>query len=47
MSNKRIALTLNITLETVKWNLKSIFGKLGVPSRYDAVMVARKRGLID
>jgi len=47
MSNKRIALTLNITLETVKWNLKNIFGKLDVPSRYDAVMVARKRGLID
>ncbi|MFD2644585.1 helix-turn-helix transcriptional regulator [Pseudomonas japonica] len=47
MSNKRIALTLNITLETVKWNLKGIFGKLGVSSRYDAVVAARKRGLID
>lgn len=47
MSNKRIALTLNITLETVKWNLKGIFSKLGVSSRYDAVMSARKRGLID
>ncbi|WP_434057689.1 response regulator transcription factor [Acidovorax cavernicola] len=47
MPNKRIALTLNTTLETVKWNLKNIFAKLGVPSRYDAMMVARKRGLID
>ncbi|RIX79607.1 LuxR C-terminal-related transcriptional regulator [Acidovorax cavernicola] len=47
MSNKRIALTLNITLETVKWNLKNIFAKLGVASRYDAVMAARKHGLID
>ncbi|MGH8784328.1 MAG: LuxR C-terminal-related transcriptional regulator [Cupriavidus necator] len=47
MSNKRIALTLNITLDTVKWNMKNVFEKLGVPSRYDAVMAARKRGLIE
>jgi len=47
MSNKRIALTLNLTLDTVKWNMKNVFEKLEVPSRYDAVMVARKRGLID
>lgn len=47
MSNKRIALTLNLTLDTVKWNMKIIFSKLGVPSRYDAVMAARKLGLID
>lgn len=47
MANKRIALTLNITLETVKWNLKNVFAKLGVSSRYDAMVVARKRGLID
>jgi LuxR family maltose regulon positive regulatory protein len=25
MSNKRIALTLNISVQTVKWNLKNIF----------------------
>ncbi|RJF93626.1 LuxR C-terminal-related transcriptional regulator [Sphingomonas cavernae] len=47
MSNKRIALTLNITLETVKWNLKNIFIKLGVSSRYDAMIWARRQGLID
>ncbi|MFV8599169.1 LuxR C-terminal-related transcriptional regulator [Ralstonia pseudosolanacearum] len=47
MSNKRIALTLNLTLDTVKWNMKNVFEKLGVPSRYDAVIAARKRGLID
>ncbi|MEM5286978.1 LuxR C-terminal-related transcriptional regulator [Paraburkholderia sabiae] len=46
MSNKRIALALNITLETVKWNLRNIFAKLGVSSRYDAMMWARKRELI-
>lgn len=47
MSNKRIALTLNLTLDTVKWNMKNVFEKLEVPSRYDAVIAARKRGLID
>ncbi|WP_394561108.1 LuxR C-terminal-related transcriptional regulator [Aquipseudomonas alcaligenes] len=47
MSNKRVALTLNISLETVKWNLKNIYVKLGVSSRYDAVSWARKHGLID
>ncbi|MDR5855361.1 LuxR C-terminal-related transcriptional regulator [Caballeronia sp. LZ062] len=46
MSNKRIALTLNITLETVKWNLRNIFAKLGVSSRYDAMVWARKQALI-
>ncbi|AWY39187.1 plasmid partition protein [Pseudomonas putida] len=44
MSNKRIALTLNLSLQTVKWNLKNIFFKFGVSSRYDAIIVARKRG---
>lgn len=47
MTNKRVALTLNISLETVKWNLKNTFVKLGVSSRYDAVASARKQGLID
>ncbi|HZG33865.1 MAG TPA: LuxR C-terminal-related transcriptional regulator, partial [Sphingopyxis sp.] len=47
MSNKRIALTLQISVETVKWNLKNIFAKLGVPSRYDAMIWARRQGLID
>lgn len=46
MSNKRIALTLNISLETVKWNLKNIYVKLGVSSRYDALSWARKHNLI-
>lgn len=47
MSNKRIALTLNISVETVKWNLKNIFAKLGVSGRYDAMIWARRQGLID
>ncbi|TDF83948.1 LuxR C-terminal-related transcriptional regulator [Pseudomonas sp. H9] len=47
MANKRVALTLNISLETVKWNLKNIYVKLGVSSRYDAVTWARKHGMIE
>lgn len=47
MANKRVALTLNISLETVKWNLKNIYVKMGVSSRYDAVSWARKHGLIE
>jgi LuxR family maltose regulon positive regulatory protein len=43
MSNKRIALALNLSLQTVKWNLKNIFFKFGVSSRYDAIIVARRR----
>ncbi|MEJ6009393.1 LuxR C-terminal-related transcriptional regulator [Novosphingobium aquae] len=47
MSNKRIANTLAISLETVKWNLKNIFLKLDVTCRYDAMIQARKSGLLD
>jgi LuxR family maltose regulon positive regulatory protein len=46
MSNKRIAIALDITIETVKWNLRNIFSKLGVSSRYDAMIWARKQELI-
>jgi LuxR family maltose regulon positive regulatory protein len=46
MSNKRIALTLGITLQTVKWNLRNIFAKLDVSSRYDAMVWARQHDLI-
>lgn len=47
MSNKRIANTLAISLETVKWNLKNIFLKMDVTCRYDAMIQARKSGLLD
>ena len=43
MSNKRIASTLGLSVETVKWNIKNIFGKLGVSSRYDAIAWIRAR----
>ncbi|WCM48598.1 LuxR C-terminal-related transcriptional regulator [Pseudomonas sp. WJP1] len=46
MSNKRIALTLNITFGTVKWNVKNILAKLGVSSRYAAITLARQQGVL-
>jgi LuxR family maltose regulon positive regulatory protein len=46
MSNKRIALTLNITFGTVKWNVKNILAKLGVSSRYAAISLARQQGML-
>ncbi len=47
MSNKRIALTLNISADTVKWNVRNILTKLDLSSRYDAMTWARKQGLIE
>ncbi|WP_043422614.1 LuxR C-terminal-related transcriptional regulator [Cupriavidus basilensis] len=44
MSNKRIALALNLSELTVKWNLRQIFAKLGVSRRYDAILAARRQG---
>ncbi|MFJ4289899.1 LuxR C-terminal-related transcriptional regulator [Cupriavidus sp. NPDC089707] len=41
MSNKRIALALNLSVDTVKWNLRQIYAKLEVSRRYDAILVAR------
>jgi LuxR family maltose regulon positive regulatory protein len=46
MSNKRIALTLNIAVGTTKWNVRNILTKLGVSSRYDAMTWAREHGFI-
>ena len=45
-SNKEIALKLSITETTVKSHLRSIFTKLGVLSRTEAVTVATRRGLV-
>jgi LuxR family maltose regulon positive regulatory protein len=46
MSNKQIALALAIAPETVKSNLKDIFARLKVSSRYDATAWARRQRLI-
>ncbi len=45
-SNKSIAYQLNISDHTVKFHVASIFGKLGVNTRTEAVTIALKRGLI-
>lgn len=45
-SNKSIAYQLNISEHTVKFHVASIFAKLGVSTRTEAVTQALKRGLI-
>lgn len=45
LSNKEIARRLDIGVDTVKWYLKSIYGKLGVANRAQAVFAARGEGL--
>ena len=37
MPNKKIALAIGLSIDTVKWHLKNIYGKLGVAGRDEAV----------
>ncbi len=46
LSNKQVALQLHISEHTVKYHLSSVFGKLGVSSRTEAVMAGIQRGII-
>lgn len=41
MSNKKIAMILNVSAETVKWHLRNIYAKLGVGSRAGAAALLR------
>lgn len=45
-ANKQVAWELQVAEETIKSNLKSIFGKLNVGDRTHAVTVALRRGII-
>lgn len=46
-SNKGIARTLGISVETVKWHLKQLYEKLAVNGRIQALNQARKLGLLN
>jgi LuxR family maltose regulon positive regulatory protein len=46
-SNDEIAQMLTITVHTVKWHLRSIYGKFGVQRRTQALARARSLGLFD
>jgi DNA-binding NarL/FixJ family response regulator len=46
-ANKQIAERLNLSVETIKAQLKTIFSKLGVHDRTHAVTLAARRGYID
>lgn len=41
MPNKRIARALGVSLDTVKWHLKNVYGKLGATGRDDVVQRLR------
>lgn len=46
-TNREIAESLYLSLETIKWYNKQIYSKLGVSSRTEAVETAIKLGLLD
>lgn len=45
-TTEEIADSLYVSVNTVKTHLRGIYRKLGVSQRRDAVLVARRRGLI-
>lgn len=45
-STKSIARALNLSVQTVKWYMKSMYAKLGAFSREGAIMQARKQGIL-
>lgn len=47
LSNQQLADRLSISVNTVKWHLSNIFGKLQIRNRVQAVTLARRAGLIE
>jgi LuxR family maltose regulon positive regulatory protein len=47
LSNKEIALAMQIGEETIKWHLKNVFGKLAAGSRKQVVRRAHLLGLLE
>lgn len=47
LSNKEVALAMQVGEETVKWHLKNLFGKLDASTRKHAVRRARLLGLLE
>lgn len=45
LPNRRIALALGLSIETVRWHLKNIFAKLSVLRRQEAIVQARAMGI--
>lgn len=46
-ANKQIGWSLNLSIDTIKAHLKTIFAKLGVDDRTHAVTVATRRGFLE
>ncbi len=46
LANKQIAVSLEISENTVKFHLSSLYAKLGVTSRTEAVRAGARRGLV-
>lgn len=46
ISNKEISVQLHLSINTVKWYARQIFGKLGVQNRRQAINQARNLGLL-
>lgn len=46
LSGREIAAELTVSVNIVKTHIRSIYGKLSVSSRRDAVLRARQRGLL-
>ena len=47
LSNQTLADQLSLSLPTVKWHLRNLYGKLGVRNRSAALAKARAYGLLN